>query len=641
MKIIETTGRFCIRGLFFAAFFFAAFFTLASSFSYAIQDEGDADLEEAFERKIQASSTRDLEAVVRLCKSAIEKGLDEEGQLQAAQLIAATSMEHAEQLLKRIFRPDGGRDPRWQKFRTEAIVQLNQAIEFQPTMTQAYLMIAELNIRLPQGDIDAAREAIDKAIEEGGEDRTLLSKALFFRASMSDNDEEKLADINQAIKIDPENRDALKIRAVFLIDQNQIAKGLEDIESWLSAPASTVDEYLEVIQLFVAMIEKWNQDARVLEAESDPDEDTEVEQEINENLQTIKTETLSIIGQGLDKFPEEFRFHAIRSGLYSLDQQWDDALVEINKALELQQKQTTDPADFRLLLSRVNVLKNLNKIDEAIADFDELTKQAKQQRNAGLEDLAFQGKLDLLILSERFEEAIQDLEDRVSASGPNPGISRMMAILHNANKNPRKAIEIYDQLIEEVGEPVTSDELELRSVDERLHPLFLGRADARLSLGEHQLAIEDYSKALEMYDRVRDFLSKEGQVDLPEDKHLLNNLAWVLSTSPFDELRDGQKAIELATRAAEASEFSEAYILSTLASAYAESGDFDSAIKWIKEAIEVNKKDREQEETKRNLEQKDSLQNEYDHYLRNEPFRERQDVEEEKAKEADHQSEND
>ena len=68
---------------------------------------------------------------------------------------------------------------------------------------------------------------------------------------------------------------------------------------------------------------------------------------------------------------------------------------------------------------------------------------------------------------------------------------------------------------------------------------------------------------------------------------MLNNLAWVLATSPDDELRDGKRAIELAKPACEVTEYKQAHILSTLAASYAESGDFDTAVEWSKKAVDV------------------------------------------------------
>ncbi|MEX0794260.1 MAG: hypothetical protein WD045_14085, partial [Pirellulaceae bacterium] len=68
---------------------------------------------------------------------------------------------------------------------------------------------------------------------------------------------------------------------------------------------------------------------------------------------------------------------------------------------------------------------------------------------------------------------------------------------------------------------------------------------------------------------------------------ILNNYACVLATSPIDDLRDGEKSIELAKKACEVTEYSKPHILSTLAAAYAETGDFENAKKWSQKALDI------------------------------------------------------
>ena len=65
----------------------------------------------------------------------------------------------------------------------------------------------------------------------------------------------------------------------------------------------------------------------------------------------------------------------------------------------------------------------------------------------------------------------------------------------------------------------------------------------------------------------------------------LNALAWLRATCLVAEFRDGAKAVEEATKASELTNFKKAHYVGTLAAAYAEVGDFDSAVKRQKEAI--------------------------------------------------------
>jgi tetratricopeptide (TPR) repeat protein len=66
---------------------------------------------------------------------------------------------------------------------------------------------------------------------------------------------------------------------------------------------------------------------------------------------------------------------------------------------------------------------------------------------------------------------------------------------------------------------------------------------------------------------------------------LLNNLAWLLATSPRADVRRGPEAVALAERAAEHTRRNEPVLLGTLAAAYAEAGQFDRAVAVAEEAI--------------------------------------------------------
>ncbi len=61
---------------------------------------------------------------------------------------------------------------------------------------------------------------------------------------------------------------------------------------------------------------------------------------------------------------------------------------------------------------------------------------------------------------------------------------------------------------------------------------------------------------------------------------IINNLAWTLATCPDASLRDGKAALNYALRACQVSNWQNAAAIDTLAAAYAETGDFDNAVKY-------------------------------------------------------------
>ena len=84
-------------------------------------------------------------------------------------------------------------------------------------------------------------------------------------------------------------------------------------------------------------------------------------------------------------------------------------------------------------------------------------------------------------------------------------------------------------------------------------------------------------------------------------KSLHQHLAWTLVESPNADIRDGQRALKHATQARELSKWKGPYALTTLATAYAETGDFANAVKWQNIAIQLATKSDQAEFSRRML----------------------------------------
>lgn len=117
----------------------------------------------------------------------------------------------------------------------------------------------------------------------------------------------------------------------------------------------------------------------------------------------------------------------------------------------------------------------------------------------------------------------------------------------------------------------------------RLQPAFF---EATWDRGACYQAIGDYASAL------RDFKSLEKvtyQTVNPYEMALaLNEQAWIRATCPNASFRDAKVAMEEARKACTLINWSRAKHIDTLAAACAEAGDFDAAVRYEQQAINLN-----------------------------------------------------
>jgi len=246
-----------------------------------------------------------------------------------------------------------------------------------------------------------------------------------------------------------------------------------------------------------------------------------------------------------------------------------NAIDDLTKALEI------DDENAGALLMRAQIWLQQGDTKMALADAD---RAVELQPEAVV---ALRTRAALHVAVDDFDAAIEDLQ-RIQNLEPNDvdTLLQLGAIYHTQNRLA-SAIDVYDDVL---------------AIDASNLVALRGRADANLSLGEQAKAVADYDAALELE---------------PKSSGVLNNLAWVLATSPDAELRDGARSLRLATEACLVTGYTEAHILSTLAAAYAEMGDFEAAKRWSARAVEQG------DET-----QLDNLTKELESYRAGQPWRE-------------------
>lgn len=413
-------------------------------------------------------------------------------------------------------------------------------------------------------------------LEKAGKLNPQQPEALFLTAqlNMLPGGDEKLAakSLDDAIRLS-ENEPLLRAQALMLRSgmQKNLDKKLADLSEAIRAAPGNAAALRERASVYAEQ-DKLDLALADLKAAVDlAPENVPVFEDQAIILARLKKydEALEVIEKAHKLAPKSAGPLVQRARIHAMQSKMNAALDDLKEAL------TIEPASLTALLLRATIYQQMDQTERALADVDRLL-----ELRPGL-PMAVRLRTLLLAGEGRFGEAIQQLEEVLKRRPDDLESQMQMAVFYSADRKPQKAIEIYTAILAQ-------------------HPnnweALRSRGDTLLTTGKHAEAIADFEKALKMR---------------PKDSGVLNNLAWVLATSPNDKLRNGKRAVELATLACEVTKYEQAHILSTLAAAHAEVGDFKSAIKWSQKAVEKGQDD-----------QKETLGKELASYRAGKPWRE-------------------
>jgi len=287
-------------------------------------------------------------------------------------------------------------------------------------------------------------------------------------------------------------------------------------------------------------------------------------------------EALAAFDKALELDPRSAGLLMQRARVHAVRGDREKALADIGVVVDLA------PREPEARLLRARILQQADRSEEAVADVEAVLEQNP--------DLPAALELRGLIAAEQrdYAEAIRSFRKLAAKSPDDAVVLSQLGMLYLANKQPREAIRRFTKALE-----IDADEFSARR----------GRSDAAISIGDHLAALADLEKALDLK---------------PDDTGILNNLAWLLATSPDDGVRDAGRAIALAEKACEKTEWKEAHIISTLAAGHAEKGDFEAARKYSRKAVDVDA------EAGGTVEQQ--LKAELASYEADKPWRERQEM---------------
>lgn len=400
------------------------------------EDQGQAELDKAVELQLTAQTADDFEEVAKQCEQAIQKGLGAENRGFAERLLSSTLFQRAGVLAAEVLAQPAPDDENWQATRKSAIASLEKAFQYNRKMPEGYLLLARLEM-VPGADNSRSLDAIDKALTLLEGEPKKLAEALLIRATLAQDPGQRLADLDRAVEVDPENASAWEMRALHYQSVGEFANAIADLEKLLEIAPDNLEVRERMAKAYFGL--------------KQPEKGLE-------QLDKI-----------IELRPDLPQGHLLRAQYHLTTKQPVEALKDLDAAVEVAPRQP------RLLMMRAEVRRLQNQLTEAMEDIErilELVPGAVSGIHLRSRVLADQGKVsealaDLMLLVKEQPDALEFRLDLIQ--------------LLMRDDRPRRAIEECSAALEKAEN----------------HPLFLSlRATAYISVGKHSEAIEDYEAAL-------------------------------------------------------------------------------------------------------------------------------------------------
>ncbi|GHT35161.1 hypothetical protein FACS189427_03860 [Planctomycetales bacterium] len=616
----------------------------------ASEDPGLPFLEQALEEKLKATDVRDLGRVIALAQRARKEGLTKQNLQFCDELIASEQLHRGLTISEPLTeKPPEQLGANWQIIRNRTLNDLESAVKVLKDQPLALLRIVQLNL-LPEGNAKRAAEVLAQLEPLAKNDPEVFPQVQLLKLMTEKDPAKREKIIEDAVKENPNPR-LLFLLAKSQIGQKEFEKAAKTLKKVLELEPDSVQALFGLYEILnetgeneealkvLSMLEdnapnpRWGfEKARLLNTLGKNKEAVEVLNQLREGnpndpavlglraavylemkdyenaqkdadaalrlipgeaktklpIYVLKTQILSaqkktdeaiqFLEEQINDYPDSKELAVLLVQLYTGKKQYDKAGSLIKKLT------AENPDNDSFILLQAGLLAEQKKIDEAIA-------LLKSQRDKKPDDERWIVlSAQFLLEQKRTDEAVKITEDFLAKHNDAVRIKLVLVSLLSEQKKSKEALKILNEIIEQKEK-------------DKQETLALLRMKGNLLLN-----VNRHSDAAATFEEV---LKRE-----PDDEVTLNNLSWLLSTSPVDLVRNGKRALELAEKACKLTQYKKSYILSTLAAAYAELGDFDEAVKWSQKSIDFSQED---ENVKDRVE---DLKKELESYKKKKAFRE-------------------
>ncbi|MFY7877960.1 MAG: hypothetical protein ACOVQM_21055, partial [Pirellula sp.] len=301
--------------------------------------DGEEDFEEASRLRLKVDSLDTLKELIGLAESAIKKGLDAADMEAAKKLVASSYIQKTELMIGMLNGSQQLSRARIEKLLKEFVTDLEQAIEYDPKLVDAYLIKTELHARRTEKDLafETANSGVETLLPDAKqsdpESKEKLSRLIMMRAGLRTDPAEQLDDLKLSIQTNPSNVASITLYRANAMQQSKSAEAIEFLKSM-------VEQHPENELLACSTAE-----LMAITPESIPD-------------------AIKLLTDKLSAMPNSVEMLKSRAKIYSVNKEADLAKADMDKVVELAS------ADIEGLLLRAQVLLDDDKLDEARKDVD-------------------------------------------------------------------------------------------------------------------------------------------------------------------------------------------------------------------------------------------------------------------------------